>query len=205
MPWPFNILAPITLGRKGAKGDTGESGTPAPANTWENLTGKPSTFPPASHTHAISETTGLQTALNGKANIPTGPYDNDYIAKGCAYAALGPFNFWRTTPGPNPDGYTISMQEAVSPNFTPRIDALGPEGLSIIVFYATDSTNGDVISLIDSEGASYGIGASLPATSYSQLAVELEQEIFGGGSLTPYVSVGSLYYTADGSAKRRMS
>lgn len=34
---------------------------------WVDIVGKPSTFPPSSHTHAISDTTGLQTALDGKA------------------------------------------------------------------------------------------------------------------------------------------
>jgi hypothetical protein len=35
--------------------------------TWADITGKPATFAPSTHTHAISDTTGLQTALNGKA------------------------------------------------------------------------------------------------------------------------------------------
>lgn len=34
--------------------------------TWTNLSGKPSTFTPATHVHAISDTTGLQAALDGK-------------------------------------------------------------------------------------------------------------------------------------------
>lgn len=40
--------------------------------TWSTLTGKPSTFPPSSHSHAISEVTGLDTALAGKQ--PAGSY-----------------------------------------------------------------------------------------------------------------------------------
>ena len=35
--------------------------------SWTALTGKPTTFTPSAHTHAISEVTGLQTALDGKA------------------------------------------------------------------------------------------------------------------------------------------
>ncbi len=34
--------------------------------TWNNLTGKPSTFTPAAHTQAISTVTGLQAALDAK-------------------------------------------------------------------------------------------------------------------------------------------
>lgn len=37
------------------------------ALTWTDISGKPTTFPPSSHTHAIADTTGLQTALDGKA------------------------------------------------------------------------------------------------------------------------------------------
>lgn len=35
--------------------------------TWDNVSGKPSTFSPSSHTHTIANVTGLQTALDGKA------------------------------------------------------------------------------------------------------------------------------------------
>lgn len=34
--------------------------------TWDSVTGKPSTFPPSTHSHVISDVTGLQTALDGK-------------------------------------------------------------------------------------------------------------------------------------------
>jgi hypothetical protein len=33
---------------------------------WAAVTGKPETFPPAAHSHAIADVTGLQTALDGK-------------------------------------------------------------------------------------------------------------------------------------------
>ncbi len=37
------------------------------AITWTDISGKPATFPPSSHTHAISDVTSLQTSLDGKA------------------------------------------------------------------------------------------------------------------------------------------
>lgn len=40
--------------------------------TWSNLTGKPSTFPPSTHTHTLADVTGLQTALDAKQ--PVGSY-----------------------------------------------------------------------------------------------------------------------------------
>ncbi len=36
---------------------------------WTGVTGKPTTFTPSAHNHAISEVTGLQTALDGKAPL----------------------------------------------------------------------------------------------------------------------------------------
>jgi hypothetical protein len=37
------------------------------ATDWDSVSGKPSTFPPSAHTHAVADTTGLQAALDGKA------------------------------------------------------------------------------------------------------------------------------------------
>ncbi|MFH1981760.1 MAG: hypothetical protein ABIL58_07945 [Pseudomonadota bacterium] len=41
---------------------------------WARLSNVPSTFAPSAHAHAISEVTGLQTALDGKAATHTHPY-----------------------------------------------------------------------------------------------------------------------------------
>jgi tripartite-type tricarboxylate transporter receptor subunit TctC len=44
-------------------GSGGEGG----ASTWDELTGKPATFTPSTHSHPISEVTSLQTTLDAKA------------------------------------------------------------------------------------------------------------------------------------------
>lgn len=36
-------------------------------HSWEQVTGKPATFPPSTHTHPVSQVTGLQAALDAKA------------------------------------------------------------------------------------------------------------------------------------------
>ena len=43
------------------------SGEPA-AVAWGDITGKPSTFAPAAHTHTIADIEGLQEALDAKAD-----------------------------------------------------------------------------------------------------------------------------------------
>jgi hypothetical protein len=53
-------------GPAGATGPQGPAGA-AGASAWSDITGKPSTFPPSAHTHAIADTTGLQAALDAKA------------------------------------------------------------------------------------------------------------------------------------------
>ena len=47
----------------------GQAGTALQAGAqipWTDVTSKPSTFPPATHSHAIGDVTGLQAALDGK-------------------------------------------------------------------------------------------------------------------------------------------
>ena len=51
----WNSLAYVTSGGGGS-------------TDWADITNKPSTFTPSAHTHVIGDTTGLQTALDGKAN-----------------------------------------------------------------------------------------------------------------------------------------
>ena len=41
----------------------------ADAAPWAGITGKPTSFPPANHAHAVSEVTGLQAALDAKAPL----------------------------------------------------------------------------------------------------------------------------------------
>lgn len=39
-----------------------------PVAAWADISGKPSTFTPSTHSHVIADVTGLQTALDGKSN-----------------------------------------------------------------------------------------------------------------------------------------
>lgn len=50
----------------GAPIDIGGGGESSPV-AWADVTGKPSTFAPATHTHTIANVTGLQAALDAKA------------------------------------------------------------------------------------------------------------------------------------------
>lgn len=47
--------------------------------TWSEVTSKPSVFPPDTHSHAISDVTGLQTALDGKEPGLGNPAADGYV------------------------------------------------------------------------------------------------------------------------------
>lgn len=50
---------------------------------WTEITGKPTTFPPSSHSHVINDVTNLQTALDGKVNTTdTAAMLAKYLRKG---------------------------------------------------------------------------------------------------------------------------
>lgn len=53
-------------GAQGLQGIQGDPGEPGSTPTWDDLTGKPSTFPPSTHSHAISDVTDLQDELDAK-------------------------------------------------------------------------------------------------------------------------------------------
>lgn len=58
----------ITTGMFAVDAKTPFSGTADTANsvTWTNVSGKPTAFTPATHTHVIGDITGLQTAIDAK-------------------------------------------------------------------------------------------------------------------------------------------
>ncbi|HCH2243576.1 TPA: hypothetical protein NJT77_002023, partial [Corynebacterium striatum] len=69
--------SPSLRGPKGDKGETGSvenvswddiSDKPDLASTWEQVKGKPATYPPAPHTHTTAQVEGLDDALAGKAD-----------------------------------------------------------------------------------------------------------------------------------------
>lgn len=58
--------------------------------SWNQVTGKPTTFPPSAHTHSISEVTGLQAALDDKADLVHGHSQSDISGLIAALAGKAP-------------------------------------------------------------------------------------------------------------------
>ena len=69
---PGSVLGNWQLleGPAGPAGPTGPAGPPG-TTTWAGITDKPATFAPSAHTHAISDVTGLQGALDAKTSQVT--------------------------------------------------------------------------------------------------------------------------------------
>jgi hypothetical protein len=66
-------------GPQGVQGPMGPQGPVGPSGTtdWEGITNKPTTFAPSVHTHTVSDTTGLQAALDGKASLAGNQFTGD--------------------------------------------------------------------------------------------------------------------------------
>ena len=65
-PDPINLKGP--KGDKGDKGNTGAQGPKGDPGTtaWNDLTGKPESYPPSTHEHKTGDVTGLDVALSAK-------------------------------------------------------------------------------------------------------------------------------------------
>lgn len=125
--------------------------------TWDSLTGKPSTFTPSAHFHAISEVTDLQTTLDGKqasgsyatlvnGTVPESQLPASLLNAACVFDA---FRDGTLTPiGPDPidpsrfvstTAFVINVDGSISPS---------QQLSSAIADLCFDiSANGDIISL----------------------------------------------------------
>lgn len=86
-------------GATGPTGPTGPAGADGSGATWSTLSGKPSTFPPSTHGHAIADTTGLQTALDGKAAVSHGHVISDTTGLQSAIDAAATTAAWSGVTG----------------------------------------------------------------------------------------------------------
>lgn len=70
-PFVYSDFTPEQLALlKGEKGDKGDKGDPG-ASSWSDITDKPTSFPPSTHSHTIEQVTNLQSALNNKLDKGT--------------------------------------------------------------------------------------------------------------------------------------
>ena len=145
----------------------------ANAVAWANVTGKPSTYTPATHSHAISDVTNLQTTLNAKvptsrtingkalsANITLSASDVGADASGAANTALT-----------NAKSYTDAeisewvgdetVSEQISTAIANKVDKVSGKGLSTNDYTTTEKNK---LAGIES-------GAEVNQNAFSNIAI----------------------------------
>ena len=86
----------------------------APAPSWDDVTGKPTTFTPSTHEHSIAEVSGLSTALDGKAAASHTHAWADVTGKPTTFAPSAHTHDWDevtgkpTTFAPSAHGHSIA-------------------------------------------------------------------------------------------------
>lgn len=128
-----NLLGLADVASSGSYNDLVDTPTIPAAQVnsdWNALSGvaqilnKPLSFPPSSHTHVISDVTGLQTALDAKFNIPSGTI-TQYV-RGNGSLATFPVNVSSFT---NDSGYLTSItsgQVTTALGYTPYNGTTNP-------------------------------------------------------------------------------
>ena len=116
---------------------------------WEAISGKPDTFPPSEHGHAMADVDGLQTALGGKQ--PAGDYVAEAPSDGKQYARKD--GAW-VVGGGGGSAYSPSY-ELKSASFTAEAGkayAIDTTSASLEVTLPATPAGGDVIALADARG-----------------------------------------------------
>lgn len=177
--------------------------------SWDNLSGKPSTFTPSAHNHAISEITNLQTTLDGKAEashthnyLPlsggtltgtlTIPYGNN-LRFGSGYVQS---DTWDVAPNPASNlGITILNTIGIAGEGAPSEYAVG---LSVSGYYTMQIAaygGGGVFWMREGTGTWYEL---IHSGNYSEYALPLSGGTISGNlTVTGTITYGSLAQSSD--------
>lgn len=173
----------------GDLGDWPESylrGTGGGAASWAGITGKPATFPPETHGHAISDVTGLEAALSGKQ--ASGSYETAGAALAAMTAHLGDVD-------PHPQYTTAAELAAAIAGFAAA--AKGVHAKEVILStgaYISQAVNGLALSTAASAANRFYAFPFIPAQTITinELAVEVTTLTAGSAHLGIYAnSAGS--------------
>jgi len=143
------------------------------------------------------------------ANKPTGPYPNDNIAGGSAYVGNPLFGLVIYSPNTGTTHHNkqvvITKPNVLSSTLTVTVKStlltvsLGVTGGEI------SSTLAEVSAAIEASSIPQNYFRSIVVSFGSSQASTMTTTNLSNGADTPHVSVGKLYYTPDGSVKRRMA
>lgn len=169
----------------------------ADAVPWAGVTGKPATFAPSTHAHAITEVTGLQVALDGKQASGSYVLTGDTRlsdARPPTGGAGGVLSGTYPNPGFAVDMATKAELDAVA---TAKADAAHAHTAANI----SDSTavGRAVLTAVDAEAARAAIGAGTSSTTGTVTDVTGTDPITSTGGTAPVIGITAATTSAAGS------
>lgn len=139
--------------------DTGGSGGGSVSVTWSDVTGKPTTFTPSAHTHAMSDITGLTTALSGKSDTTHTHAWGDITGKPTTFTPSAHTHLWADITD-KPTTFAPSTHTHLIANITDFPSQTGQSGKFL-------TTNGTALSWATSTSYTHPTGDGnlhVPAT-----------------------------------------
>lgn len=169
----------------------------ADAVPWAGVTGKPATFAPSAHDHAIADVTGLQVALDGKQASGSYVLTGDTRlsdARPPTGGAGGVLSGTYPNPGFAVDMATKAELDAVA---TAKADAAHAHTAANI----SDSTavGRAVLTAVDAEAARAAIGAGTSSTTGTVTDVTGTDPITSTGGTAPVIGITAATTSAAGS------
>lgn len=169
----------------------------ADAVPWAGVTGKPATFAPSAHDHAIADVTGLQVALDGKQASGSYVLTGDTRlsdARPPTGGAGGVLSGTYPNPGFAVDMATKAELDAVA---TAKADAAHAHTAANI----SDSTavGRAVLTAVDAEAARAAIGAGTSSTTGTVTDVTGTDPITSTGGTAPAIGITAATTSAAGS------
>lgn len=169
----------------------------ADAVPWAGVTGKPATFAPSAHDHAIADVTGLQVALDGKQASGSYVLTGDTRLSDARPPTGGAGGVLSGT-YPNP-GFAVDMatQAELDAVATAKADAAHAHTAANI----SDSTavGRAVLTAVDAEAARAAIGAGTSSTTGTVTDVTGTAPITSTGGTAPAIGITAATTSAAGS------
>lgn len=171
---------------------------------WADITGKPSTFTPSAHTHAISDVTGLQTALDGKQ--ASGSYEPAFSSGTTSQFFRGDKTFQDLNKTVVGLGNVDNTSDASKPVSTAQQTALNLKENSITAGTTAQYWRGDK-TWQTLNAASVGLGnvtntsdANKPVSTAQQTALNLKENSITAGTTAQYWRGDKTFQTLDKAA-----